>query len=81
MALAPQRGLYAPPTTARNRLDVHSTAFGESAVNEVLSKRMMKSQQMRWNRDTVQLSLTVRVAVLHYAHKSAFRSLCRVHTS
>ena len=42
-----------------------STAFVESAVNEILSKRMIKKQQMRWNRWTVQPFLDVRVAVLN----------------
>jgi hypothetical protein len=31
-----------------------STAFTESAVNEVVAKRMNKNQPMRWNRYTVQ---------------------------
>ena len=30
-----------------------STAFVESAVNEIVSRRMVKRQQMRWNRETV----------------------------
>ena len=51
-----------------------STAFAESAVNEIISKRMIKKQQMRWNRDTVQPFLTVRVAVLNGALAPAFRS-------
>ena len=51
-----------------------STAFAESAVNEVIAKRMNKSQQMRWNRDTVQPFLSVRVAVLNDALEPAFRS-------
>ena len=42
-----------------------STAFVESAVNEILSKRMIKKQQMRWNRWTVQPFLDVRTAVLN----------------
>ncbi len=42
-----------------------STAFLESAVNEILSKRMIKKQQMRWNRWTVQPFLDVRTAVLN----------------
>jgi len=42
-----------------------STAFVESAVNEILSKRMIKKQQMRWNRWTVQPFLDVRIAVLN----------------
>jgi hypothetical protein len=42
-----------------------STAFVESAVNEIMSRRMVKRQQMRWNRFTVQPFLTVRVHVLN----------------
>ena len=42
-----------------------STAFVESAVNEIVSKRMIKKQQMRWNRWTVQPFLDVRTAVLN----------------
>jgi hypothetical protein len=41
-----------------------STAFVESAVNEIVAKRMNKKQQMRWNRTTVQPFLDVRTAVL-----------------
>jgi hypothetical protein len=40
-----------------------STAFVESAVNEIIAKRMNKKQQMRWNRTTVQSLLGVRTAV------------------
>jgi hypothetical protein len=41
-----------------------STAFIESAVHEIVAKRMNKKQQMRWNRMTVQPFLDVRTAVL-----------------
>jgi hypothetical protein len=41
-----------------------STAFIESAVHEIVAKRMNKKQQMRWNRMTVQPFLNVRTAVL-----------------
>jgi hypothetical protein len=40
-----------------------STAFVESAVNEILSKRMIKKRQMLWNRRAVQPFLDVRNAV------------------
>ena len=50
-----------------------STAFVESAVNEILSKRMIKKQQMRWNRWTVQPFLDVRVAVLNKTLAGSFR--------
>ncbi len=50
-----------------------STAFVESAVNEILSKRMIKKQQMRWNRWTLQPFFDVRVAVLNKTLCSSFR--------
>jgi hypothetical protein len=52
-----------------------STAFVESAVNEIVSRRMIKKQQMRWNRWTVQPFLDVRVAVLNGTLESSFRRL------
>jgi hypothetical protein len=51
-----------------------STGFAESAVNAIVAKRMIKRQQMRWNRDTVQPFLTVRVAVLNGTLEQTFRS-------
>jgi hypothetical protein len=42
-----------------------STAFIESAVNEIVAKRMNKKQQMRWNRTTVQPFLDVRIVVVN----------------
>jgi hypothetical protein len=33
----------------------------ESAVNEIIAKRMNKKQQMRWNRTAVQCSATSRL--------------------
>jgi hypothetical protein len=45
----------------------------ESAVNEIIAKRMNKKQQMRWNRATVQPFLDVRTAVLNDTLKDAFR--------
>jgi hypothetical protein len=51
-----------------------STAFAESAVNQIVAKRMIKRQQMRWNRNTVQPFLTVRVAVLNDTLEQAFRT-------
>jgi hypothetical protein len=51
-----------------------STAFVESAVNEIVAKRMnKKQQQIRWNRATVQPFLDVSCAVLDDALKDAFR--------
>jgi len=50
-----------------------STGFAESAVNEIIAKRMAKSQQMRWNRYTVQRFLDVRIHVLNETLEDAFR--------
>jgi hypothetical protein len=50
-----------------------STAFVESAVNEIIAKRMNKKQQMRWNRATVQPFLDVRTAGLNDGLEEAFR--------
>ena len=50
-----------------------STGFIESAVNEIIAKRMVKKQQMRWNRYTVQRFLDVRIHVLNGTLEDAFR--------
>jgi hypothetical protein len=50
-----------------------STAFVESAVNEIVAKRMNKKQQMGWNRATVQPFLDVRTAVLGGTLEKVFR--------
>jgi hypothetical protein len=52
-----------------------STAFVESATNEIVARRMIKKQQMRWNRWTVQPFLDVRVAVLDGTLENSFRKL------
>ena len=57
----------------RRRGEPISTAFVESAVNEIIAKRMNKKQQMRWNRTTVQPFLDVRTAVLNDTLEDAFR--------
>jgi hypothetical protein len=50
-----------------------STGFFESAVNEIIAKRMVKKQQMRWNRYTDQRFLGVRIHVLNGTLEDAFR--------
>lgn len=50
-----------------------SSAFAESAVNAIVAKRMIKQQQMTWNRHTVPPFLAVRVAVLNETLEPAFR--------
>ena len=59
----------------RRRGEPISTAFVESAVNEIIAKRMIKKQQMRWNRWTVQPFLDVRVAVLDGTLEKSFRQI------
>jgi hypothetical protein len=45
--------------------EVISSAFVESTVNQVVSKRMVKKQQMRWSPTGAQLFLQVRTQVLN----------------
>jgi hypothetical protein len=56
----------------RRRGEPISTAFVESAVNEIVDKPMNKKQEMRWNRATVQPFLDVRTAVLNDTLEDAF---------
>src|ERR671917_2473673 len=67
------RDALVPYGARRRRGEPISTAFVESAVNEIVAKRMTKRQQMRWNRATVQPFLDVRTAVLNDTLEDAFR--------
>src|SRR3954464_13039618 len=67
------RDALVPYAARRRRGEPISTAFVESAVNEIVAKRMNKAQQMRWNRATVQPFLDVRTAVLNDTLEDAFR--------
>lgn len=55
-----------------------STAFTESTVNQVVSKRMVKKQQMRWTQKGAHLLLQVRVQVLNDDWRDTF---CRWYPS
>ncbi len=50
-----------------------STAFVESTVNYVVSKRMVKKQQMRWSERGAHLLLQVRTQVLNEDLRNTFR--------
>jgi hypothetical protein len=52
--------------------EIISTAFAESAINEVVSKRMVKKQQMRWTKNGAHLLLQVRVKTLNDELHSTF---------
>jgi len=67
------QGMLVPYAARRRRGEPISTAFVESAINEIVAKRMNKKQQMRWNRTTVQPFLDVRTAVLNDTLENAFR--------
>ena len=67
------RGALVHYAARRRRGEPISTAFVESAVNEIVAKRMNKAQQMGWNRATVQPFLDVRTAVLNGTLEDAFR--------
>ena len=49
-----------------------STGFVESAVNQVMSKRMAKKQQMQWSRRGAHLLLQVRTQVLNEDLEESF---------
>jgi hypothetical protein len=49
-----------------------STAFAESTVNQVISKRMVKKQQMRWTERGAHLLLQVRTQVLNEDLRTTF---------
>jgi len=51
-----------------------STSFTESAVNQVVSKRMVKLQQMRWSKRGAHLLLQVRTRVLNGDLRNTFRN-------
>jgi hypothetical protein len=50
-----------------------STAFVESTVNHVLSKRFVKKQQMRWTQAGAHLLLQVRLQVINQDWQSTFQ--------
>jgi hypothetical protein len=51
-----------------------SSAFVESTVNQVVSKRMVKKQQMRWTPEGAHLLLQVRTRTLNGELATIFRS-------
>jgi len=50
-----------------------STAFAESTINQVVSKRMVKKQQMRWSQKGAHLLLQVRTWVLNGELRDVFQ--------
>lgn len=50
-----------------------TTSFVESAVNQVVSKRFVKSQQMRWSQRGAHLLLQIRTQVLNKELRSRFQ--------
>ena len=50
-----------------------STGFVESTVNQVISKRMVKKQQMRWSQRGAHLLLQIRTRVLSGDWEDVFR--------
>ncbi|MGI8586269.1 MAG: ISKra4 family transposase, partial [Chloroflexia bacterium] len=51
-----------------------STGFVESTINQVISKRMVKKQQMQWTPEGAHLLLQVRTAVLNEDWEDTFRT-------
>ena len=51
-----------------------STGFAESTINQVVSKRMVKQQQMQWTPEGAHLLLQVRTQVINDDWEATFRS-------
>ena len=51
-----------------------STGFVESTVNQVVSKRMVKKQQMQWTQRGAHLLLQIRTRVLNGEWEETFRT-------
>ena len=49
-----------------------STGFAESAVNQVVSRRFVKKQQMRWSERGAHLLLQIRTQVLNGDWRATF---------
>ena len=68
------QGMRIPSYGERRRAgEAISTAFTESAVNQVISKRMVKKQQMRWTPRGAHLLLQIRTRVLNDQLADDFR--------
>lgn len=52
--------------------EIISTSFAEATVNEVISKRMVKKQQMRWTKEGAHRMIQVRIATLNNELKDEF---------
>lgn len=52
--------------------NIISTAFVESTVNEVISKRMVKNQQIRWTKQGAHLLLQLRIKNLNHEFREHF---------
>ena len=61
-----------PLSSGRVSYEIISTSFAESAINEVVSRRMVKKQQMRWTKKGAHLLLQVRVKTLNDELRSKF---------
>jgi hypothetical protein len=67
-------GAWIPNYGERHRNgEMISSAFVESTINQVVSKRMVKRQQMRWTPRGAHLLLQVRTRVLDDELTAAFR--------
>lgn len=52
--------------------EIISTSFVEATINEVISKRMVKKQQMRWTKEGAHRMIQVRIATLNNELRDEF---------
>ena len=69
----PQRGSIVSYGERYRNGERISTAFTESAINQVVSKRLVKKQQMQWTPQGAYLVLQVRTQVLNEDWEGTFR--------
>ena len=64
---------YIPNYAERYRYgEIISTSFVEATVNEVISKRMVKKQQMRWTKEGAHRMIQVRTSTLNNELRDEF---------
>jgi hypothetical protein len=67
-----ERSRFAEPVSGSRRRE-HSTAFVESTINQVVSRRFVKKQQMQWTLRGAHLLLQTRTRVLNEDLDDLFR--------
>jgi hypothetical protein len=71
--LESNRDLFSNYVDRRRHGEAISSSIAESTVNQVISRRFVKKQQMRWQPDTAHPLLQVRTRTLNGTLREAFQ--------